>query len=875
MFDIDKAIKTWLRSFRKHRAFDDGTILEMELHIRDHIDDLEARGYNKKEAFDLAVSEFGEISPMADEEFSNIKSRTTLKSLIQAAMFKNYSKVAIRNLMRNPLNSFINLFGLSVGIGLVIFVYAYIQFVYKTDQFHENKDKVYLVTFFSDRDGSLQQFGKSPEPLAEMLKNDFTNIEKVSRIEDRNVILKLEDNVFHETVRFTDSDFLEMLTFPMKWGTSSSLNDINSIILSENMSIKYFGGDNPIGRDIKLKFDETTSKVFKVSGVAKKFPESRTISFNFLVNIENLRNSSPEYDFQDWNETLDATLIQVDDPSNISSIQQRMEKYKHFHNSAVNEEWVIASFGFEPLTTLHLNSHNIRDRIVRGSKSNIEASYFLSFIAGAMLLLACLNYVNIAIVSATRRLKEIGVRKTVGASRKVVIVQFLTENIVITSFALAFGVLLGAVLFIPWFEEINGFNMGFTFIDPTLWIYLPAVLLFTAILSGSYPAFYISSLKITGILKGSVKFGSKNRLTKLLLGFQLILAYIFITAAVTFTLNTNYLSERSWGYDNRQVLYISIPDDSGFEKMKPLFEQNPNVLSVSGAKHHLGKNRLQIVINKPDRQFEVDQFSVGDNYFETMGIDLLKGRVFNEDFESDKTKIIVNETFVNKLSLTDPIDELFKIDSVEYTIIGLAKDVHSDNFGEEVQPTIFKLAEKDNFNYLSMKVRPGSEKETYEAARAIWAQLYPEIPFDGGYQEDVWGNYYERIDVHAHVWQVFAVLAILLASMGLYGLITLNVTRRIKEFSIRKVLGAGIKSLTSNISKQYVILLSIATVIGAPVSFYIMRFILNFTYSYHLPMSIEILGIAITILSLVLLLIISTQIRKINKSNPVNGLRIE
>ncbi|MEQ8626034.1 FtsX-like permease family protein [Ekhidna sp.] len=875
MFDIDKAIKTWLRSFRKHRAFDDGTIREMELHIRDHIEDLEARGYNKKEAFEFAVSEFGEISPMADEEFSNIKSRTTLKSLIHAAMFKNYSKVAIRNLMRNPLNSFINLFGLSAAIGLTIFVYAFVQWVYKTDQFHENKETVHLVTFFADRDGTLQQFGKSPEPLAEMLKNDFTNIEKVSRIEDRSVILKYEDNVFHEIVRFTDPEFLEMLTFPMKWGTSGSLNDVNSIILSENMSIKYFGDENPIGMDIKLKFDDTSNKVFKVSGVAKEFPESRTISFNFLVNIENLRHSSPKYDFQDWNEAINATLIQVDDPKNISSIKQGMEKYKLFHNNAVDDEWKISSFGFEPLATLHLVSHNIRDGIVRGSKSNIEAIYFLSFIAGFMLLLACLNYVNIAIVSATKRLKEIGVRKTVGASRKVVIVQFLTENIVITSFALALGLILGITLFIPWFEGINGFNMGFSFMDPTLWVYLPVVLLFTAILSGSYPAFYISSFKITGILKGSLKFGSKNRLTKMLLGFQLILACIFITAAVTLTLNTNYLSKRSWGYDNRQVLYLSIPDETGFEKMKPLFDQDPNILSVSGSSHHLGKGRPQIIINKPDRQYEVDQFAVGDNYFETMGVELLEGRVFSKDFESDKSKIIVNETFANTLGLSDPIDALFKIDSVEYTVIGLAKDVHSDNFGKEVKPTIFKLSEKESFNYLAVRVTPGTEQETFETAQVIWSQLYPEIPFEGGFQEDVWGNYYEKIEVHAHVWQVFAVIAILLASMGLYGLVTLNVTSRIKEFSVRKVLGAGIKNLTTNISKQYIILLTIAIVIGAPASFFLMSFILDFTYSYHLPMTPGIVLIATLILILVLAFIISTQIRKILNSNPVKGLRIE
>lgn len=875
MFDLEKAIKKWLRSFRKHRAFDHGAIREMELHLRDHIDDLVADGYTEQKAFELAVTEFGEISQMADEEFSNIKSKTTIKSLIHTAMFKNYSKVSIRSLMRNPLNSFINIFGLSVAIGLTIFVYAYIQWVHKTDQFHENKEKVHLVTFFANRDGTSQQFAKTPRPLGEMLKDDFTNIEKVSRIEDRNVVVKYEDKVFHEKVRFTDPEFLEMFTFPLKWGTASSLKDINSIILSEKMSIKYFGEENPVGRDLLLKFDETRSKVFKISGVAEKFPVAHTINFNFLINFENLSISSPEYDFHDWGQFVNATLIQVKNHADKTSIEQGMEKYKLIQNDAVDEEWAISSFGLEPLSTLHKRSGDIRDSIARNSADNIKSIIFLSFVGGFMLILACLNYINIAIVSATKRLKEIGVRKTIGASRKVVIIQFLTENIVVTSFALILGIIIGLTLFIPWFEGLWGFNMGFSFTDPALWIYLPAILLFTAIVSGSYPAFYISGFKVTGILKGSLKFGQKNPLTKLLLGFQLVLACIFISAAVTFSLNTNYLSKRSWGYDNRQALYLTVPDYAAYEKMEAVLEQDPNIFSISGSTHHIGKSHTKTIINKPDRQFEVDHLAVDANYFETMGIDLSEGRSFNEEYESDRNKIIVNETFVSSLDLKDPVGGLFRIDTIDHEIIGVVNDFHSYSFSKMINPTIFKLADKKDYAYLSVKVSTGSEKETYEDIKNQWAQLYPEIPFDGGYQEDVWGNYYEQIAIHAHVWQIFASIAILLASMGLYGLITLNVAGRVKEFSIRKILGAGIKSIATNITRQYIVLVLLAVVIGAPISFYLMKFIFSTAYDYHMPITYEIIVMAVAILILVLLLTISTQIRKVLVSNPVEGLKVE
>ncbi|MBK6267309.1 ABC transporter permease [Marivirga sp. S37H4] len=875
MFDLEKALTLWLRSFRKYRAFDHGAIREMELHLRDHMDDLLAEGHSEQQAFEMAVAEFGEISPMADEEFSNIKSKTTISSLIHTAMFKNYSKVSIRSLMRNPLNSFINIFGLSVAIGLAIFVYAYIQWVHKTDQFHENKEKVQLVTFFADRDGSSQQFAKTPRPLAEMLKNDFSNIEKVCRIEDRNVVVKHEDNVFHEGVRFTDPEFLEMFTFPLKWGTAASLKDMNSIILSEKMSVKYFGEENPVGRDILLKFDETRSKAFKVAGVAQKFPVAHTIDFNFLINFENLRISAPEYDFHDWNQFVNATFIQLAEPADITSLEQGMEKYKLIQNKAVDKDWAISSFGFEPLATLHKRSGDIRDGIARNSADNLKSIYFLSFVVAFMLILACMNYINIAIVSSTKRLKEIGVRKTIGASRKVIIIQFLTENIVVTSFALLLGVLIGFFLFIPWFEGLWGFSMGFSFTDPTLWIYLSAILLFTALISGSYPAFYISSFKVTGILKGSLRFGQKNPLTKLLLGFQLVLACIFITAAVTFSLNTNYLSKRSWGYDNRQALFLTVPDYAGFEKMKAVLGQDPSILSISGSEHHIGKSHATSILKKPDRQFEVDQLSVDANYFQTMGIDLSEGRVFKEDYESDKNKIVVNETFVSSLGLKDPLGELYKIDTLEYEIIGVVNDFHSYSFSEIIKPGIFKLADKKDYIYLSLRVVPGSERETYKAIQATWIQLYPEIPFDGGYQEAVWGNYYEQIAIHAEVWQVFAAIAILLACLGLYGLVTLNVAGRVKEFSIRKTLGAGVKNIAINVSRQYIILFSLAIVIGAPISLYLMKLIFSLSYRYHVPITYEIIVISVAILVLVFLLTISTQIRKVLVSNPVEGLKVE
>ncbi len=804
-----------------------------------------------------------------------LKNMEGIEKLNQYGMFKNYFKVSLRGLMKNPLNSFINIFGLAAAIGICVFLYAFAQWTFSTDQFHKNKNEVFLTTFFADRDGSLQQYGITPRPLGELLRHDFAQIKKVCRVEDRSVVVKYDDHVFNERIRYTDPEFLEMFTFPLKWGVSSSLADVNSIILSEKMSIKYFGEENPIGQSILIRFDKDRSKAFKITGVAEDFPTSRTIDFAFLINFENFRTSDPGYNFHDWSRLVNATLIQVGHPDDLKSIERGMDKYRKLQNEAVKEDRAISSFAFEPLATLHKRSENIADDISRSSDSNYTSVLFLSIIGVFLLALACFNYINIAIVSAAKRLKEIGVRKSIGATRSVVILQFLIENVVITCFALILGLLLGWTVVIPWFENLWHFNMGFRLNDFNLWIYLPTLLLITGVASGIYPAFYISRFEVVGILKGSVRFGNKNPLTKIFLGVQLVLACIFITMAVAFTQNTNYLAHRGWGYNQDEALYAVVPDQQAYEKLSALMTRNPNVLAISGSAHHLGKSQATTVLHFPDREYEADQLSVDANYFETMGLQLEAGRGFNDYDGSDKQAVVVNDLLVKNMAWENAIGKLFRIDSIQYEVIGVLKEFHSYSFSKPVRPTIFRVAAKEDYRFLSMKVRSGSEVETYKTLQAGWAALFPETPFNAGFQEDVWGFYYQEIEIHGHVWRVFASVAVALASLGLYGLVTLNVSGRLKEFSIRKVLGAGVKNIAANIINQYLILFAVALTIGAPVSYILIKLLIDFAYKYHMPVTFWSVSIGVGILVFILLATVSTQIRKVVNTNPVNGLKVD
>jgi ABC-type antimicrobial peptide transport system permease subunit len=804
-----------------------------------------------------------------------MKNLGVLERINQYSMFKNYFKVSLRGLMKNPVNSFINVFGLAVAIGLCVFGYAFARWTFSTDQFHEKKNSVYLTTFFANRDGADQQYGTTPRPLGEMLREDFAQIKNVCRVEDRSVVIKYEDNVFHERVRYVDAEFLSMFTFPLKWGTAKSLEDVNSIILSEPMSIKYFGDENPIGQNILMIYGKDQSKAFKVAGVAAEFPKARTISFDFVINFENFRTTDATYDFHDWNSFVNATLIQVDNPADLISIKAKMEKYKSLQNKAAKEDWAISSFAFEPLATLHERSEYIKDDISRSSKSNYVSIVFIVCIAILMLVLACSNYINIAIATAAKRLKEIGVRKSIGATRKVVIVQFLTENIVVTFFALAIGLILGYTFFIPGFEQLWHFSMDFRLTDPTLWIYLPIILVITSVASGIYPAFYISRFQVVAILKGGVKFGQRNPLTKIFLCFQLVLACVFITMSVMFAQNTNYLSNRSWGYNQADALYALVPDQSSFEKLSAIMARNPDVLSMSGSAHHVGKNNTTTVLHFPDRDYEVDQLSVDARYFETLELPLKAGRLFNDYEGSDRQAVVINETLA-KIMGEHSIGQAFRIDTVQYEVVGIVSDFHSYTFSNLIRPLIFKVADKADYRFLSLRARSGTDIEVYKALQAGWSELFPEIPFEGGLQEDVWGSYYEQIGIFRLVWRVFAFLAVSLAMLGLYGLVRLNVEGRTKEFSIRKVLGAGLQNIAANVTSQYMVLFLTALIVGAPAGHAAGTWLINFANStYHMPITFSSVTIAVIIMISVLLITVSTQIIKVMKSNSVDGLKVE
>ncbi len=786
-------------------------------------------------------------------------------------MLKSYLKTTLRTIKRSPLSSFINIFGLAMALGVAIMVYAFVDMEYTTDQFHENKDEIYMATSFLNRSGQEAQYGITPAPFAQILMNDFPQIKRVIRVERKGGVLKSGGNVFNENFSFVDPEYLDMFTFPLKWGDKSALTEPNKIILSENTSIKYFGDKNPLGESMTFEFG-SQRYTFEVAGVAKKFPYKRSMAFSVLVNFDQLKQVDPNVDLNDWARFLDATFIQVDNHSAISNITDNVQQYVALQNE-VRKDYPATAFRFFAWNDLYLKGDDMRNTIT-GSTDGV-GSLVLSIIAGFILVLAIFNYINIAIVSATKRLKEIGVRKVMGSTRKSLVFQFLSENVFLTLVALVFGFILGVTVLIPGFDQMFDIGMDFDIAQPSLWIFLLILVVFTGLASGAYPALYISNFSAVHIFRGRLKFGGKNKMTKVFLTFQYILACIAVVGGIMFTQNTAFQKSQDWGYNEDATISANVFPATEAMRLMAAMESNANIESIAPSKHHLSRRATRMEIQILEEDLDILTLEVGPEYIETMELEVIEGRSFEKGREADFQNVLVNERMAKVINPEGALGERFKSDTLSYAVIGIIKDFHQENFSEEIEPMIIKLSPEDEYTFVSMRVKPGTLVATYEALEDKWAELFPEKPFGGFYQEATLENYFREIDGHGKLMRIVASMCIILSCLGLYGLVSLNVASRTKEFSIRKALGAGLKNLAFVINKQFVVFLSVALVLGLPISYLLMSKLFNTVYEVHKPITVIPFAIAFVIVVIMVLTTISSQVRKVMTTAPTEGLRSE
>jgi putative ABC transport system permease protein len=492
-------------------------------------------------------------------------------------------------------------------------------------------------------------------------------------------------------------------------------------------------------------------------------------------------------------------------------------------------------------------------------------------------LLATFNYMNIAVATVSTRLKEIGIRKTIGGRKSEIILQFLVENVVLCSIALMVGTVLAYYLLVPAFNELFPVKIAF---EISSWgmaiLFFGGLLLLVVLISGAYPALYVSSFNAVKILKGKEKFGSKSLFSKTLLAVQFTLSITLTVGNLIFIWASYYFQEKDWGYNQEGTIGIQLQNAKQFNEIKKEIESNKNVISYAGAARHIGKSAEPTISKIEEKEYSVTGFPVGFRYLESMNVRLKSGRLFDEKIESDKIEsAIVNEAFVKKMGWTTALNQEFVCDSVKHYVVGVVEDFYYNDFYWDIEPVVFTIADEKEFIFMAIKAQAGSVGLVEGELKSIWKRIAPDDPSNIFLQNQVFDNYLKNNQANTQILYFISAVSVLLAAMGLYGLVSYNLTRRLKEFSIRKVFGANTVSIFRLMNGDYLWIVLIAFGIGAPLGAYLMDQMLTSIYPVKIPTTLWPYFVSITVMVLMVGLTIGSQLKRVVRENPTETLRME
>jgi putative ABC transport system permease protein len=790
-------------------------------------------------------------------------------------MLKNYLKLGFRHLFKNRLSSIINISGLALAVGCCLVVFVFLDWSMNQDDFHKNRDRIYVVERVASKEGNEQLWGNSPAPMGPMLKTDFPQIENICRLNFVDCIIRQNDNVFREQVSFNDNSFYDMFDFPLKWGNRQNINQDDGIVLTEELSEKLFGKENSLGKNLQLKFTIDGKEIaenFTVKAVFEKRPHESSFYFSALIPSTKMASLGINTT-DDWSKTVDMTFIETASPHVALPGENQTKKYTALFNAA-NKDAKIAGYHFQPLKTMNFHSYKVMNS--RFNSTHIIGLIMLLSIAVSILLLVCSNYMNIAVASAAGRIREIGVRKVMGSSRKQIIIQFLLENGILCAAGVALGLVLAKMFFLPWFAAIAGIDLTEKLFSNTrLWIALVALVGITVILGAVYPSFYISSLKPVSIVQGKMILGSKNRFRKILLGIQFFVTFLGISMAIAFVQQNKIARAKPWGYEPAGNVVVSLDASAGFNLFKTALGGNNKVTGVTGSVQALGRWTRQMVIKAEGRDETVQGLEALPHFASQMGISIMKGRDLSDSFRTDETtNILVNQAFLKKMNWASGVGRTIDYENNKYSIVGETNDFRFEPFSHKVGPMIILGCKPAAVKFVYAKASEGMFSNAHAAVQATWKKTFPDLPFDYYYQDGVFENYLSGFSQVAKVMTATSFIMVMVSISGIFGLALLILSRKMKEISVRKVLGAGPRHIGFQVIKEFLFAIGIAFLVGFPVSYLLIKSI----YTQVSPESSVSFGpLIITFAGLIGMTLISVawHLFKAYTANPVLYLKDE
>jgi len=793
-------------------------------------------------------------------------------------MVKNYLKITIRNIRKHKGYSFINISGLAVGMACCILILLWIKDELSFDRFHENTDVIYRVTEHQyNSSGDYFPVAVTPWPLADALKNDFPEIVESARLRilSGRLISYKDKKIYERDFVAVDPSFLKMFSFPLKKGDISTvLTEPNTILITEEAAARYFGREDPIGKILTYnnRYD------FKIIGVLENTPHNSHIHFDFLVPFE---STLREFGWTDsWGTNNYTTYVQLGDNTSIQHISDKVYDYLKKINAKTGTRLIL-----QPLADIHLRSDYAIDLYGHTENTAIYV-YAFSVIALFVLLIACINFMNLSTARSEKRSKEVGLRKVVGANRLNIITQFYGESLFMTLISF-FASLALVYLLLPAFNNVSGKLLTLNSIkEPVFLLGLFGIMLMTGLISGSYPALVQSSFRpvdsIKGIgLKHSSKSG-KSLFRRTLVVTQFTLSILLIVGTLIVYKQINYMLNKELGYEKQSVIYFIKRANvrTQYDAFKSELLRDPNITGITTSSdvptytvHSTGAFSWEG--KDPETNFLIHQFSVDFDYTKTFDMNIIAGRDFSREFPVDATtkSFIVNETAVKAMGLKDPVGSKFTLYRNSGQIIGVIEDFHYKSLQKEIEPLVLRI-EPQRDSYIFVKFRSEQTKEAIASVSNVYNSFNPDFPLKYTFLDEAVAQLYNSEQKTKTIFNYFTLIAILISCLGLYGLASYMAQQKTKEIGIRKVLGASILNIVTNLSKEFILLVCMANAIAWPLAYFVMnKWLHNFAYRINIDLFIFIYaGLVSTLLGLIT---VSYHTVKSATANPVDSLRYE
>lgn len=792
-------------------------------------------------------------------------------------MFKNYFITAIRNIKRHKAFSIINMMGLAVGMAVCIMIMMHVQSELSFDDFHKGSDRIYRIYSNSKFYSFGWKLGNTcPYTFADKLKNNYSEIETATYLENNRwvdrVLLKLDDKAFYEDGHINAGpSFFDMFAFPVIYGDlRTALDDPRSLIITEEIARKYFGNENPVGRSVQMEVGNQGNELRKITAVLKDLPHNSNIQFKLLTPVKITRRNEGNYNY--------CTYIRLKNNVNPFEFEKKMHDQL---SSSMAGGLIQKQYFLQKITNIHFYSPFNEEMSPNGEKANI---YLFTSIGILLLLLACINFMNMMTARSSVRNNEIAVRQTLGSGKNNIITQFLVESILISFLSLIIALII-IMLVHPIFNRITGADIGSSMLfRPQFIVGFIFLAFITGILAGGYPAFYLSSLKPVAVFnrKGvRAQTRSAFSLRKGLIVFQFIICSLLIAGTILIEKQLHYINTKDLGYQKENILLLPIADYRIFDKYKTLKEEllkYPFVesASLSTEKPSEAVQQKNYFWETPSNDQMFKALSADPDFFKTYGIKLIEGTTFHQTGdENTEEQFILNREAVKYMKLKNTIGtKIGRGSNYQGSVVGVVDDFHFENVHYKITPLIISYAPGSSYSLLSIKLKNSNITDDMELIKTKYKEIIPDKPFDYSFFNEFFDKTYKKDIRFSEEINVFSLLSIFVACLGLLGLVIFAVEKRRKEIGIRKILGAGTKNIMLLVSREFIILIAVANVITVPLAYYAMNLWLK-NFAYKTEISWWIFPVAMLVSLFISAVTISYQILKAATANPVQSIRYE